>query len=67
MRFQKTKQAKEQAKQEWENAMKQLKTPGRRHRLKRYVEAQLPVHAQYIPVERFTSRSSMRRWISAPR
>ncbi|HEX4786238.1 MAG TPA: hypothetical protein VH350_18000 [Candidatus Sulfotelmatobacter sp.] len=45
----KTKQAKEQAKQEWENAMKQLKTPGRTHRLKRYVEAQLPVHGQYIP------------------
>ena len=46
----KTRQAKEQAKQEWDNAMKQLKTPGRVHRLKRYVEAQLPVHAQYIPV-----------------
>jgi hypothetical protein len=46
----KTKQAKEQAKQEWDNAMKQLKTPGRMHRLKRYVEARLPVHAQYIPV-----------------
>src|SRR5580704_19171791 len=45
-----TKQAKEQAKQEWDKAMKQLKTPGRMHRLKRYVEAQLPVHAQYIPV-----------------
>jgi hypothetical protein len=44
-----TKQAKEQAKQEWDKAMKQLKTPGRMHRLKRYVEAQLPVHAQYIP------------------
>jgi hypothetical protein len=46
----KTRQAKEQAKQEWDNAMKQLKTPGRVHRLRRYVEAQLPVHAQYIPV-----------------
>jgi len=46
----KTRQAKEQAKQDWDNAMKQLKTPGRVHRLKRYVEAQLPVHAQYIPV-----------------
>ncbi len=63
----KTRQAKEQAKQEWDNAMKQLKTPGRVHRLKRYVEAQLPVHAQYIPWERFTSRSSMRRWVSAVR
>jgi hypothetical protein len=46
----KTKQATEQARQEWANAMKQLKTPGRAHRLKRYVEAQLPIHAQYIPV-----------------
>jgi hypothetical protein len=46
----KTKQAKEQAKQQWDSAMKQLKTPGRVHRLIRYVEAQLPVHAQYIPV-----------------
>lgn len=46
----KTRQAKEQAKQEWDNAMKQLKTPGRVHRMKRYVEGQLPVHAQYIPV-----------------
>jgi hypothetical protein len=45
----KTKQAKEQARQQWDNAMKQLKTPGRMHRLKRYVEAQLPVHRQYIP------------------
>jgi hypothetical protein len=46
----KTTMAKEQAKQEWNSAMKQLKTPGRVHRLKRYVEAQFPVHAQYIPV-----------------
>lgn len=45
----KTKQAKEQAKQEWDNAMKQLKTPGRMHRAERYLEAQLPVHRQYIP------------------
>jgi hypothetical protein len=44
-----TRQAKEQAKQEWDMAMKQLKTPGRMHRLKRYVEAQLPVHSQYVP------------------
>jgi hypothetical protein len=48
--YEKTKQAKEQAKQEWDSAMKQFKTPGRVHRLIRYVEAQLPVHAQYIPV-----------------
>ncbi len=46
----KTKQAEQQARQQWDNAMKQLKTPGRMHRLKRYIEAQLPVHPQYIPV-----------------
>ncbi|HWX95058.1 MAG TPA: hypothetical protein VNY29_20770 [Terriglobales bacterium] len=44
----KTRQAKEQAKQEWDSAMKQLKTPGRIHRAARYGEAQLPVHRQYI-------------------
>ena len=44
-----TRQAKQQAQQQWDNAMKQLKTPGRMHRVKRYVEAQLPVHYQYIP------------------
>jgi len=44
----KTRQAKEQAKQEWDNAMKQLKTPGRMRRAARYAEAQLPVHRQYI-------------------
>jgi hypothetical protein len=45
----KTEEAKQQAKQRWEASMKQLKTPGRVHRLQRYAEAQLPVHAQYIP------------------
>lgn len=45
----KTKQAKQQAHQEWDNAMKQLKTPGKIRRLERYGEAQLPVHPQYIP------------------
>jgi len=44
-----TRQAKQQARQEWDNAMKQLKTPGRVRRLKRYAEAQLPVHRQFIP------------------
>jgi hypothetical protein len=44
-----TRQAKEQARQQWDNAMKQLKTPGRVHRAKRYLEAQLPVHRQFIP------------------
>lgn len=45
----KTKQAKQQARQQWDDAMKQLKTPGKMHRLQRYGEAQLPVHRQYIP------------------
>ena len=45
----KTEEAKQQAKERWEAAMKQLKTPGRVHRLERYAESQLPVHAQYIP------------------
>ncbi len=46
---QKTEQAKQQARDEWNNAMKELKTPGRMHRLERYAQAQLPVHPQYIP------------------
>lgn len=45
----KTRQAKQQAKDQWDAAMQQLKTPGRMHRLERYAEAQLPVHGQYIP------------------
>ena len=44
-----TRQAKQQAQQQWDSTMKQLKTPGRIHRAKRYVEAQLPVHRQFIP------------------
>jgi len=44
-----TRQAKQQAQQQWDNAMKQLKTPGRVHRVKRYMEAQLPMHRQFIP------------------
>src|ERR1700681_2783405 len=42
-------EAKQQAHQQWDNAMKQLKTPGKIQRLERYGEAQLPVHRQYIP------------------
>ncbi len=45
----KTKEAKRQAREQWNNAMQQLKTPGRVHRLERYAEALLPIHAQYIP------------------
>jgi len=45
----KTRQAKEQAKQEWDNAMKQVKAPGKIRRLERYGESQSPVHRQFIP------------------
>src|SRR3984893_4224914 len=45
----KIKEAKQQAHEQWNNAMKQLKTPGKVRRLERYGEAQLPVHRQYIP------------------
>jgi len=48
-----TRQAKQQARQQWDNAMKQLKTAGRVQRAKRYVEAQLPVHRQFIPAGTF--------------
>jgi hypothetical protein len=46
----KTRQVKEEAKREWTNAVAQLKMPGRKHRLERYIEGQLPVRRQYIPV-----------------
>src|SRR2546430_1730426 len=49
MASKKIKEAKQQAHEQWDNAMKQLKTPGRIRRLERYGEAQLPVHRQYIP------------------
>jgi hypothetical protein len=44
----KAKQAKEEAKREWEAAMKQVHEPGKMHKLERYALAQLPVHPQYI-------------------
>jgi type IV secretory pathway VirB10-like protein len=44
----KTNEAKHQAKQEWDNAMKQLKTPGKMHRIARFAQSQLPIHPQYI-------------------
>jgi len=43
-----TKEAKQQAKQEWNRAMSNVKSPGKVHRLERYAVAQLPVHPQYI-------------------
>ena len=44
----KASEAKEQARQEWDSAMKQLHTRGKMHRLVRYVQSQLPIHPQYI-------------------
>ena len=41
-------EAKRQAKQEWNDAMKEVKAPGKFDRAKRYAIAQLPVHPQYI-------------------
>jgi hypothetical protein len=45
----KAQQEKQKARKEWDNAMKQLKTPGKMRRLERYGEEQLPVRPQYIP------------------
>ncbi|HWF38755.1 MAG TPA: hypothetical protein VG322_09565 [Candidatus Acidoferrales bacterium] len=44
----KTAQAKQQAKQQWDNALKQVESPGKIHRLERYAISLLPVHPQYI-------------------
>lgn len=49
MASERTKQAKQQARQEWDNAVKQLHTPGKMRRLERYGEAQMPVHRQFVP------------------
>jgi len=40
--------AKQQAKQAWNDAKKQVTEPGRMHRLERYLVAQLPFHPQYL-------------------
>jgi hypothetical protein len=45
----KVSQAKQQAHQQWDNAMKQVKAPGKIRRLERYGESQSPVHRQFIP------------------
>jgi len=45
---QKADQAKEEAKREWDNVMKQVHEPGKMRRIMRYAVAQLPVHPQYI-------------------
>lgn len=41
-------QAKQQAKQEWDSAMQQVKAPGKKHRVERYAMTELPAHPQYI-------------------
>ncbi len=41
-------QAKLQAKQRWDTAMKQVHEHGKMHKMRRYVVAQLPAHPQYI-------------------
>ncbi|HEY1472407.1 MAG TPA: hypothetical protein VGF61_25445 [Candidatus Acidoferrum sp.] len=44
----KVKQAKEQARQEWETAMQQVKQPGKVRKVERYAISRLPVRPQYI-------------------
>jgi type IV secretory pathway VirB10-like protein len=42
-------EAKEEVKRQWQEAMKQVKEPGKMHRIERYAVSQLPVRPQYIP------------------
>jgi hypothetical protein len=44
----KAKEAKAEAKREWDSAMQQVKAPGKVRKIERYAVAQLPVHPQYI-------------------
>jgi hypothetical protein len=44
----KAKEAKQEAKREWDAAMQQVKQPGKFHKVERYLVAQLPIHPQYI-------------------
>ena len=44
----KAKEAKAEAKREWNSAMEQVKQPGKLRKVERYAIAQLPVHPQYI-------------------
>jgi hypothetical protein len=44
----KIEQAKQEAKRQWDNAVKQVTEPGRMHRLERYLLAQLPFHPHYL-------------------
>jgi hypothetical protein len=49
MASEKVKQAKQQAKDRWDHALQEVKTPGKVHRVERYVQSQLPIHPQYVP------------------
>jgi hypothetical protein len=44
----KAKEAREQAKHEWDAAMQMVKQPGKMHRFERAAVSQLPAHPQYI-------------------
>jgi len=44
----KERQAKEEARRQFDSAMQQVKKPGKLHRVEKYAVAQLPVHPQYI-------------------
>jgi hypothetical protein len=44
----KKREAENQARQQWDAAMQQVKAPGKLHRIKRYALAQLPFHPHYI-------------------
>jgi hypothetical protein len=45
---QKANQAKDEAKRQWDAAMKQVHEPGKMHKIERYAIGQLPVHPQYV-------------------
>jgi hypothetical protein len=45
---QKAREAKQQAKAEWNTAMQQVKQRGKIHKIERYAISQLPVHPQYV-------------------
>jgi type IV secretory pathway VirB10-like protein len=44
----KERQAKEEARRQFDSTMQHVKEPGKLHRMERYAVAQLPVHPQYI-------------------
>jgi type IV secretory pathway VirB10-like protein len=44
----KVQEAKQEARRMWQQAMQQVKEPGKVHRLVRYAADQLPVHPQYV-------------------